>query len=66
MKKINIRFVGFFIAAALFYVAAIIGFTRQPPNSMSAFWLCIGSLFLCLGSTSKKAKQDNDNQENKN
>ena len=65
MKKFNFRSVGFYIAAILFYVAAIIGFTGETQNSMSVFWLCIGSLFLCLGSTSKKKDKDETEPEEK-
>ena len=64
MKK-NISSALFYLAAALFYVAAIIGFAGKSQNSMAFFWICMGSVFLCLGSRFKQKEQGKDGGEDK-
>ena len=65
MKKEKVKSTLFYLAAALFYVAAIIGFAGIRENSMSFFWLCMGSVFLCLGTRFKQNDQDKEDGENK-
>ena len=60
-KKYSILF---FIASILFYIAAIISFTNGN-NSMVVVWLCLGSAYLCLGSTHKKKEDNNANTKDK-
>ena len=50
-KQINLYF---YIASVLFFIASAIGFTSGNESSMAIVWLCLGSSFLCLGSTHKK------------
>lgn len=65
MKK-EIKSILFFLVAALFYVAAIIGFAGKTQNPMSFFWLCMGSVFLCIGSSrSKKTNRDETDPDEK-
>lgn len=66
MKKKNISSILPYLAAILFYVAAIIGFTGGSQNTVSTVWLCLGSLFLCIGvSRSKRNRQDKNKTDNK-
>ncbi len=41
----------YFIVAALFYGVSAISFANGNQTSMAVVWLCLGSLFLCLGSS---------------
>ena len=54
MKKGINKSILFYIASVLFLVASAIDFTSGNENSMAIVWLCLGSSFLCLGSTHKK------------
>ena len=54
MKKGINKPILFYIASVLFFIASAIGFTSGNENSMAIVWLCLGSSFLCLGSTHKK------------
>ena len=65
MKKKNVNSTLFYLAAVLFYVAAIIGFAGIRENTMSFFWLCMGTVFLCLGSRFRQKEQNKENGENK-
>ena len=56
MKKGINKSILFYIASVLFFIASAIGFTSGNENSMAIVWLCLGSSFLCLGSTHKKRK----------
>ena len=56
MKKGINKSILFYIASVLFLVASAIDFTSGNKNSMAIVWLCLGSSFLCLGSTHKKRK----------
>ena len=46
----------------LFFIASAIGFTSGNENSMAIVWLCLGSSFLCLGSTHKKKENNTDDK----
>ena len=52
----------FYIASVLFFIASAIGFTSGNENSMAIVWLCLGSSFLCLGSTYKKKENNTDDK----
>ncbi len=52
----------FYIASVLFFIASAIGFTSGNENSMAIVWLCLGSSFLCLGSTHKKKENNTDDK----
>ena len=54
MKKGINKSILFYIASVLFFIASAIGFTSGNESSMAIAWLCLGSSFLCLGSTHKK------------
>ena len=54
MKKGINKSILFYIASVLFFIASAIGFASGNENSMAIVWLCLGSSFLCLGSTHKK------------
>ena len=54
MKKGINKSILFYIASVLFFIASAIGFTSGNESSMAIVWLCLGSSFLCLGSTHKK------------
>ena len=56
MKKGINKSILFYIASVLFFIASAIGFTSEDESSMAIVWLCLGSSFLCLGSTHKKRK----------
>ena len=46
----------------LFFIASAIGFTSGNESSMAIVWLCLGSSFLCLGSTHKKKENNTDDK----
>ena len=62
MKKGINKSILFYIASVLFLVASAIGFTSGNENSMAIGWLCLGSSFLCLGSTHKKKENNTDDK----
>lgn len=47
--------------SSVFHSAAI-GFTSGNESSMAIVWLCLGSSFLCLGSTHKKKENNTDDK----
>ena len=51
MKKETKKSILFYAASALLYMASLISFISGNDNSMAVVWLCLGSSFLCLGST---------------
>ena len=59
MKKERNKSVLFYIASVLFFIASAISFASGNENSMAIVWLCLGSSFLCLGSTHKKNNKTN-------
>ena len=62
MKKGINKSILFYIASVLFFIASAIGFTSENKNSMAIVWLCLGSSFLCLGSTYKKKENNTDDK----
>ena len=62
MKKGINKSILFYIASVLFFIASAIGFTSGNESSMSIVWLCLGSSFLCLGSTHKKKENNTDDK----
>ena len=62
MKKGINKSILFYVVSALFLVASAIDFTRGNENSMAIVWLCLGSSFLCLGSTHKKKENNTDDK----
>ena len=62
MKKGVNKSILFYIASVLFLVASAIDFTSGNENSMAIVWLCLGSSFLCLGSTHKKKENNTDDK----
>ena len=62
MKKGINKSILFYIASVLFFIASAIGFTSGNENSMAIIWLCLGSSFLCLGSTHKKKENNTDDK----
>ena len=65
MKKGINKSILFYIASVLFFIASAIGFTSGNENSMAIVWLCLGSSFLCLGSTHKKKENNKTNTDDK-
>ena len=63
-KGIN-KSILFYIASVLFFIASAIGFASGNENSMAIVWLCLGSSFLCLGSTYKKKENNKTNTDDK-
>ena len=62
MKKGINKSILFYIASVLFFIASAIGFTSGNESSMAIIWLCLGSSFLCLGSTHKKKENNTDDK----
>ena len=52
----------YIIWLVLFFIASAIGFTSGNESSMAIVWLCLGSSFLCLGSTHKKKENNTDDK----
>ena len=62
MKKGINKSILFYIASVLFFIASAIGFTSGNESSIAIVWLCLGSSFLCLGSTHKKKENNTDDK----
>lgn len=62
-KRISILY---YIVSVIFYMVAIIRFT-DGDSSSGPVWVCLGSAFLCLGSSHaermKKAERDRKNEK---
>ena len=65
MKKGINKSILFYVVSALFLIASAIGFMSGNDNSMAIVWLCLGSSFLCLGSTHKKKENNKANTDDK-
>ena len=65
MKKGINKSILFYVVSALFLIASAIGFMSGNDNSMAIVWLCLGSSFLCLGSTHKKKDNNKANTDDK-
>ena len=50
----------FYIIAVLFYVAAIITFGTGNHNSTGVILLCLGSMFLSIGTTKRRRESSKD------
>lgn len=50
---------------SLVFHSIAISFTSRNENSMTIVWLCLGSSFLCLGSTHKKKENNKENTDDK-
>jgi len=67
MNKKKPVFILYFLAAAGFYIAAVIGFVND--GSVPTIWLCLGSAMLCFGAgamnTARKetAQQQEEQQQ---
>ncbi len=68
-SEFNTSQILFYIAAALFFVVAIIHFIKDQ-NSSAVIWICLGSSLLCLGSSkalrddaSKKKDEDDEAED---
>ena len=65
MKKGINKSILFYVVSALFLIASAIGLTTGNENTMAIIWLvwlCLGSSFLCLGSTHKKKENNTDDK----
>ena len=65
MKKGINKSILFYVVSVLFFIASAIGFMSGNDNSMAIVWLCLGSSFLCLGSTHKKKENNKTNTDDK-
>ena len=63
MKKGINKSILFYIASVLFFIASAIGFTSGNESSMAIAWSCLGSSFLCWGSTHKKKENNTDDKK---
>ena len=62
MKKGINKSILFYVVSALFLIVSAIGLTSGNENTMAIVWLCLGSSFLCLGSTHKKKENNTDDK----
>lgn len=53
----------YYLTCVLFYIVAIINFFNSDTTT-GAVWLCLGSAFLCLGTSSKQKNNENDDDSN--
>ena len=53
----------YYLTCVLFYIVAIINFFNSDTTT-GAVWLCLGSVFLCLGPSSKQKNNENDDDSN--
>jgi hypothetical protein len=50
MKKCNL----FYLSGLLFFLAAVLNLVTGENHSTAVVWLCLGSVFLCLGASQRK------------
>ena len=62
MKKGINKSILFYVVSALFLIASAVGLTTGNENTMAIVWLCLGSSFLCWGSTHKKKENNTDDK----
>lgn len=53
----------YYLTCVLFYIVAIINFFNSDTTT-GVVWLCLGSTFLCLGTSSKQKNNENDDDSN--
>lgn len=53
----------YYLTCVLFYIVAIINFFNSDTTT-GAVWLCLGSVFLCFGTSSKRKNNENDDDSN--
>lgn len=51
----------YYVASVLFYIAAIIKFFNNGVSS-GVVWLCLGSAFLCFGSSTRNKNKNADDE----
>lgn len=64
MKKTKLAMFVCFAAALLFYIAAAVSHFTSSDTSMTVIWICLGSIFLCLGAV-RKNRQDEDTKNDR-
>ena len=52
-----------YIAAAVFDIAAVVSFFTRDSSSMGIMWLCLGSAFLCFGSSHMAKARTEDKKD---
>ena len=62
MKK-NLSALLYFIAAVCLYGVAFISFARQKDVFNGVFWLCIGTVWLCLSLIDRHRRKDDKKDE---
>ncbi len=62
MKKGKTSSTLYFVASALFYIAAVISLFTSSETSVTVVWLCLGSSFLCFGAVQKNKQDKNDKE----
>lgn len=53
----------YYLTCVLFYIVAIINFFNSDTTT-GTVWLCLGSVFLCFGASSKQKNNENDDDSN--
>ena len=53
-----------YILAVLFYLGAVIMFVVRSETPLGVVWLCLGSMFLCIGSANNLNAQKREAAEN--
>lgn len=53
----------YYLTCVLFYIVAIINFFNSDTTT-GVVWLCLGSAFLCFGTSSKQKNNENDDDSN--
>lgn len=44
----------FYLSGLLFFLAAVLNLVNGENHSTAVVWLCLGSVFLCLGASQRK------------
>ena len=66
MKKHRISSTLYYLASILFYVSAMITFSKGNTDSMGTVWLCLGSTFLCFAIMYSRKERHRENQDKEN
>ena len=50
----------YFVASALFFIAALVNYFASDDTAMTVIWICLGSCFSCLGSVNMNKNGSDD------
>ena len=60
MKRNRTTAIIYYIVAVLFYIVAIVNIFDRATRGMGVTWLCLASMWLCLGTVYFRKSQNKD------